>query len=69
MADKPRSRFWSHWYWLLIVQYVLALWVPFYNKPGPSWLGMPFFYWYQMALVLISAGLMAVVYFATERRR
>ncbi len=68
--DKNRKRpLWSHWYWLLVVQYVVVLWVPFYNKADPSWIGIPFFYWWQMVLVLFSAGLMAIVYFATERKR
>ncbi|MGO9606152.1 MAG: DUF3311 domain-containing protein [Candidatus Binataceae bacterium] len=28
---------------------------------------MPFFYWFQMALVLVSAAVTAIVYLATER--
>jgi Protein of unknown function (DUF3311) len=56
---------WSWWYLLLLVQFVLLLWVPSYNKIEPSWIGVPFFYWYQMAWVFISAILTAIVYFAT----
>jgi hypothetical protein len=56
---------WSWWYLLLLVQFVLLLWVPSYNKVEPSWIGVPFFYWYQMAWVFISAILTAIVYFAT----
>jgi hypothetical protein len=54
------------WYLLLAVQYPLTLWVPFYNSAEPSWAGIPFFYWWQLALVLICAALTAIVYFATE---
>jgi hypothetical protein len=57
------------WYTLLLLQFVLALCVPFYNKTEPTLAGMPFFYWYQLAMVLICAILTAIVYFATERRR
>jgi hypothetical protein len=31
-----------------------------------SFVGMPFFYWFQLALVFISAAVTAVVYWATE---
>lgn len=58
----------SWWYLLLIVQYLFAMWVPFYNKTDPSFIGMPFFYWYQLAMILIGAALIAIVYFATESR-
>jgi hypothetical protein len=27
---------------------------------------MPFFYWYQLAMILVGAALIAIVYFATE---
>jgi len=64
MSAKPR-RGWSWWYLLLIVQ-LLALWVPFYNSAEPSFIGIPFFYWIQLAMVLVGAALTAIVYFATE---
>jgi hypothetical protein len=37
-----------------------------YNKAEPSFVGIPFFYWFQLLWVLVSAALTAVVYFATE---
>lgn len=58
----------SGWYALLLLQFVLALCVPFYNKVEPTFAGMPFFYWYQMLMVLVGAALTAIVYFVTERR-
>ena len=57
---------WSWWYLLLLVQFVLVLWPPLYNSAEPSLLGMPFFYWYQLACVIVGAVLTAVVYFVTE---
>ena len=57
---------WSWWYLLLVIQFIAALWVPFYNTAEPSWAGIPFFYWYQMLWVIIGAILTAIVYFATE---
>jgi len=56
------------WYALLLLQYVLALCVPFYNTVEPTLAGVPFFYWYQLAMVLVCAVLTAIVYFATEKR-
>jgi hypothetical protein len=57
---------WSWWYLLFAIQFLAVIWPPFYNKLEPSWIGIPFFYWYQMAWVVIGAILTAVVYFATE---
>jgi hypothetical protein len=40
---------------LLLVPCVLALWVPLYNSVPPVLFGIPFFYWFQLVLVPISA--------------
>jgi hypothetical protein len=40
---------------LLLVPCVLALWVPLYNVLPPVLFGIPFFYWFQLVLVPISA--------------
>jgi hypothetical protein len=58
---------WSWWYLLFAIQIVAVLWPPFYNKAEPYWIGIPFFYWYQLLWVLIGAVLTAIVYFATEK--
>jgi hypothetical protein len=34
---------------------VVALWAPLYNSTSPELFGIPFFYWFQMLLVLVSA--------------
>jgi len=57
---------WSWWYLLFVVEAVAVLWPPFYNRVEPTWQGIPFFYWYQLLWVVISAGLTAIVYFAVE---
>ena len=51
---------------LFVIQFVAVLWPPFYNKAEPYWIGVPFFYWYQLLWVIIGAVLTAIVYFATE---
>jgi hypothetical protein len=38
-----------------VVIVVVALWVPFYNRIEPSWHGIPFFYWFQMAWIAVTA--------------
>jgi hypothetical protein len=69
MQTEPRKYAqWSWWYLLFVVQFAALLWPPFYNKAEPSLFGVPFFYWYQMLWVIISAVLNAIVYLATEER-
>jgi len=64
-AQKQRGG-WSWWYLLFVVQFAAVLWPPFYNSAEPRWIGIPFFYWYQMLWVIISAVTTAVVYLATR---
>jgi hypothetical protein len=47
---------------LLLIPYVGLLWVPFYNHVEPRLFGFPFFYWYQLLWVPISALLTWIVY-------
>ena len=65
-GPSKKQRGWSWWYLLLLVQFAAVLWPPFYNKIDPTWAGAPFFYWYQLAWIIIGAALTAIVYFATE---
>jgi hypothetical protein len=65
---RERRGGWSWWYLLFVIQAVAVLWPPFYNRAEPAWLGLPFFYWYQLLWVLIGAVLTAIVYFATAGR-
>jgi hypothetical protein len=68
MNDAQRTRSeWSWWYLLFLVQFIAVLWPPFYNSAEPYWMGVPFFYWYQLLWVLISAVITAVIYLATEK--
>ena len=53
--------------WLLLVVFVIALAVPFYDRIDPVLWGFPFFYWYQMAVVLVSSGLIFVVFLVEDR--
>ena len=48
---------------LLFAPCVVALWVPLYNSIPPLVFGAPFFYWFQLILVPISA----LAIFAADR--
>jgi len=63
-AQKKEKASW--WYLLFLVQFAVILWPPLYNKAEPAVLGVPFFYWFQLAWVIVSAAITAVVYFATR---
>jgi hypothetical protein len=67
-AEKatPGRRRLGWWSLLLLVQFVGVLWPPFFNRVEPSWLDIPFFYWYQLVWVLIGAGCTSIVYLATD---
>jgi hypothetical protein len=51
-----------HRLWLLLLPYIGLLWVPFYNFSDPVLFGFPFFYWYQLAWVPLSALLTWLAY-------
>jgi hypothetical protein len=55
----------SRWYWLLIVP-VVALLAPVYLRTEPALAGCPCFYWYQFAVLILSAVLTWIVYRATR---
>ncbi len=50
-------------YLLLIIPCVIALWAPLYNFASPTLFGIPFFYWFQLALIPVSA----VTIYAADR--
>jgi hypothetical protein len=47
---------------LLVLPAACALWVSSYNAPEPGFIGIPFFYWYQLLWVALSAILTGIVY-------
>ena len=69
MHSTPRSPEASrHWLWLLVIPWIAMVWVPSYNRVDPQAWGFPFFYWYQLLWVLVSAVITALVYFKTRPR-
>ena len=47
---------------LLILPFIAMLWVSSYNRLTPELFGFPFYYWYQLAWVVISAAIAAIIY-------
>jgi hypothetical protein len=47
---------------LLLLPFIGLLWLPFYNQATPELLGFPFFYWYQLLWVPVTAFLIWVVF-------
>jgi Protein of unknown function (DUF3311) len=50
----------------VVAPFVAMLWIPSYNKENPRVLGFPFFYWYQLLWVVITAVLMIVAVLAVK---
>ena len=53
----------------LVAPFVAMLWVGSYAKTDPTFIGIPFFYWYQMLWVLISTALTMTAYQLWQRDR
>ena len=62
----PRRTDRSPWNWLLVVPLLVTLWPPLYNRTDPELLGIPFFYWYQLAVIAVGVLCTLVVYLRTR---
>jgi Protein of unknown function (DUF3311) len=62
MLTRPerKSRPWP--LFLLLIPFLVMLWPPFYNFKDPAFIGIPFFYWFQLLWIVVTAILLAVVY-------
>ena len=65
---QARRRERSRWYLLLPVAVVIPLLTLLYNRISPQLWGLPFFYWCQMAFVVMGASVTAIVQLATRKR-
>jgi Protein of unknown function (DUF3311) len=71
IADMPGHRAKkrnSFMYWLLLLPLAGLLFPGIYSRTTPALFGFPFFYWYQFAWVLITAGITGLVYLLTNVR-
>jgi Protein of unknown function (DUF3311) len=46
----------------LTLPLIAMLWVNFYARLTPAFIGIPFFYWYQISWVMITCALTAIAY-------
>jgi Protein of unknown function (DUF3311) len=69
MTDKMRQRGWRRYVprLLLLIPFAVALWPPLYNRIEPEFLDVPFFYWFQLAWILVSAVFVWRVYVLEQR--
>ncbi|MEZ0090454.1 DUF3311 domain-containing protein [Streptacidiphilus sp. EB129] len=52
---------------LLLAPFVALLWVNSYSRLTPAFIGIPFFYWYQLLWVIVSAVLTGAAYLLFRR--
>jgi hypothetical protein len=63
VAQSPRRAIWL----LLALPYLGLCFPRIYARATPALLGFPFFYWYQFAWVILTAGLLGIVYLRLRR--
>ena len=63
MVSRPQRKRASWALILLIVPFIVLLWPPFYNFDQPEFIGIPFYYWFQLLWIIITAILTAVLFF------
>ena len=51
----------------LLAPFIALLWVNSYSRLTPAFIGIPFFYWYQMAWVPVAAALTSTAYLLVRR--
>ncbi|MFF3944431.1 DUF3311 domain-containing protein [Streptomyces sp. NPDC001902] len=51
----------------LVIPFVAMLWVGSYARLTPEFVGIPFFYWYQVLWVFLSSGLTYAAYVMVRR--
>jgi hypothetical protein len=70
-SDKPGGRasglVFSPWNLLLLLPFIILL-TPLYNSASPELFGMPFFYWFQFAWIIVGVGSTAIVYQMTKKK-
>jgi hypothetical protein len=54
---------------LLLLPFVALISVPIYNRVTPAVFGVPFFYWYQLLWIALSALAVGIVYRVEQSRR
>jgi hypothetical protein len=56
----------SPWNLLLLIPFIVLL-TPLYNRESPKLFGMPFFYWFQFAVIILGVLSTITVYRMTRK--
>jgi uncharacterized membrane protein len=68
-SDKPGGRatglVFNPWNLLLLIPFIV-LFTPIYNRKSPELFGMPFFYWFQFAVIIVGVLSTITVYRMTR---
>jgi len=67
MAERTQKRRFNPWLLLLVLPYAGLCFPGLYARATPALFGVPFFYWYQFAWVILTSALLGIVYRATRR--
>jgi uncharacterized membrane protein YhdT len=59
-GSQSKSRRWLAL--LLLLPFIVLLYPPFYNYTDPKFIGIPFFYWFQLFCIILTAILTAVLF-------
>jgi hypothetical protein len=65
MPEPAKSKRLSPWNLLLFLPAVALIFPGVYARATPELFGVPFFYWYQIAWIVITGLITAIVYRAT----
>jgi len=70
-SDKSAGRVtglvFSPWNLLLLLPFIVLL-TPIYNRESPALFGMPFFYWFQFAVIILGVLCTITVYRMTRKK-
>jgi hypothetical protein len=61
--SQPQRRRRSWLLVFLLIPFIALLYPPLYNSTDPTFIGIPFFYWYSLLWIILTAILTAVLYF------
>jgi len=62
MAARPARKGAGWLLFLFVIPFIALLWPPFYNMTQPELVGVPFFYWFQLLAIIVTAGLTLIAY-------
>ncbi len=62
--SKKKNRSWL--LLLLLIPFIVTLSPAIYNVDKPELIGIPFFYWFQLLWILLTAILTAILYLVTD---